>query len=395
MSAFAFKFEYSTGLVDALLSFVLPELIITFDEHGLQISINISFQSSNPQEFSLPSPRYLGWLPFAILDSALSSFDKSAIDVRKIDRIRDVPTHSPVPVRSALSLVTTKVPIEPSWVSNSRAALQRGDYELCPTGVGGTYFVRDKDEKIAVFKPIDEEPGAINNPKNSMTSPLLPGGKGAFREVAAYAFDKSFAGVPETHMVEVHTPRGLKKGSLQKFVVNDGDCSDLGANKFSVESVHRIGIFDIRALNMDRNDENLLVQATPGEYALVPIDHTYCFPEKVDAYFNWQFWSQTKKPFSQDTLAYIESIDVLSDANLLSQNGIDEISVRNVVASTILLQKMAKKGNTLFQIASFVSGPKNRLTEIISKVNQVSQMETNNFNNFVVLVGQVVDEFLD
>jgi hypothetical protein len=67
----------------------------------------------------------------------------------------------------------------------------------------------------------------------------------------------------------------VKKGSLQKFVVNDGDCSEFGANKFSIESVHRLGIFDIMILNMDRNDENLLVQKSDGDWKLVPIDHTY------------------------------------------------------------------------------------------------------------------------
>jgi hypothetical protein len=284
---------------------------------------------------------------------------------------------------------------EPAWVSNSRSSLQRGDAELCPTGLGGTYFVLHQKEKIAVFKPMDEEPGSSNNPKKSLVAPLLPGGNGAFRELAAYALDKSFIGVPETHIIEVSTPNGLKKGSLQKYVGNDGDCTDLGANKFSVEDVHRIGVFDIRALNMDRNDENLLVQSSSdGNYKLIPIDHTYCFPEKIDPYFNWQFWTQAKQPFSENTLSYVDSIDIRADAELLSKLGIDPVSVRNVVASTLLLQKMARRGYTLFQIASLVSGPSNKLAGIVEQVNRHFQNRIESLNEYIVITEQLIDELL-
>jgi len=121
---------------------------------------------------------------------------------------------------------------------------------------------------------------------------------------------------------------------------------------------------------MDRNDENLLVLKTDGDWKLIPIDHTYCFPDRIDSYFNWQFWPQSKKPFSDETLAYISSINVISNSEILIDIGIDEVSVRNVLVSTLLLQKAAAKGFNLFQIASMVSGKENDLVHIITKAKE-------------------------
>jgi len=281
----------------------------------------------------------------------------------------------------------------PQWVQDSCLSIKNEDMKLCKSGVGGTYFVCDSEVTegneaqilSSVFKPVDEEPGAPNNPKQIPTSfiPMMSWGKGAHREVAAFMLDKGFVGVPETYFVEVTNNQGIKKeGSLQKFVKNDGDCSDVGANKFSVEDVHRVGIFDIRILNMDRNDENLLVlKSNDNEWKLIPIDHTYAFPNKINSYFNWQFWNQTKRPFSSESLAYISSIDSISDALMLLDTGIDEESVRNVTGSTLLLQKAASKGLNLFQIASMVSGKENDLVKILSKEKEKEELYKENIRD--------------
>jgi len=258
----------------------------------------------------------------------------------------------------------------PPWIESACKAIEKGSTQLASSGVGGTYFVSENGRFTAVFKPTDEEPGAPNNPKTLPDGfiPMLPWGKGANREVAASRLG-AFVNVPDTHLVQTKSNQGvIKSGSLQKYVDNDGDCSDIGANKFSVETVHRLGIFDITVLNMDRNDENLLVQKSDSVdgWSLIPIDHTYCFPSKVNSYFNWQYWNQARKPFSEETLNIIASIDPLVNAQLLLDLEIEEESVRNVVASTLLLQSAAKKGYNLFQVASMVSGKENDLVDIIS-----------------------------
>jgi hypothetical protein len=58
---------------------------------------------------------------------------------------------------------------------------------------------------------------------------------------------------------------------------------------------------------------------------------SYCFPSRIDSYFNWQYWPQTKKPFSKESLALISSIDVFADTQKLIELGIDDESVRNVM----------------------------------------------------------------
>jgi len=236
---------------------------------------------------------------------------------------------------------------------------------LCEEGVGGTYFVRDHhDQPIAVFKPIDEEPGAINNPKKPLSKLLLPPGGGAHREVAAYLLDRNHAGVPETHLIFGVQHERLsyadgkivpKNGSVQQFVPNVGNSATMGTSRYTVEDVHNIGILDIRILNVDRNEENMLVLKQGDRYRLVPIDHTYILPYALDdVYLGWMYWKQAKVPFSRETLNFIANISVEKDAEILRDLGISEQCLRNMMISTILLKKGAAAGLTLFQIASMV-----------------------------------------
>ena len=110
-------------------------------------------------------------------------------------------------------------------LAQAKSGLQGGHYPvLTPEGSGGTYFLKSSHGvvSVAVFKPVDEEPMAVNNPRGfSLTSSgagLKSGtrfGVGAMREVAAYLLDHpvdgrrfslgkhltGFSGVPPTMMV--------------------------------------------------------------------------------------------------------------------------------------------------------------------------------------------------
>lgn len=193
-------------------------------------------------------------------------------------------------------------------------------------GTGGTYFMQaaSGNKALAVFKPIDEEPLAVNNPQGLPVSSDGEGlkrgtrvGEGAFREVAAYLLDHprngcresgeiGFAGVPPTAMVQcLHegfnhpegyegAPKSIKMGSLQMFMNNYGSCEDMGPRDFPVEEVHKISVFDIRTANADRHAGNILVgrEGEEGQIVLIPIDHGYCLPENVRVslifcFLNW------------------------------------------------------------------------------------------------------------
>ncbi len=134
---------------------------------------------------------------------------------------------------------------------------------------------------VAVFKPEDEEPLAVNNPRgigsglpplhtnNGMKPAPVEGlrkgtivGEGPVREVAAFLLDHDgFSGVPPTTLAclvggEIRSPKGsekVKRGSLQAFVRSDGEAEEMGTSAFPVNEVHKITILDVRLGNTDRN----------------------------------------------------------------------------------------------------------------------------------------------
>ncbi|CAM9472017.1 unnamed protein product [Chrysoparadoxa australica] len=165
-------------------------------------------------------------------------------------------------------------------VNHAKRALDLG---FAPTmaleGTGGTYFLSDtRKRKLLAFKPQDEEPFTPNNPrgfeqnfdKNQVC--MRPGvrpGEACVREVAAYLLDKGhFSSIPATTLVEARHPafcyrtgkEVVKLGSLQEFVHHDEVVSDISPSKLSTHQVHKIAILDMRLLNTDRNDANILVR---------------------------------------------------------------------------------------------------------------------------------------
>lgn len=189
-------------------------------------------------------------------------------------------------------------------------------------GTGGAYFMLDASgsKYLAVFKPIDEEPMAVNNPRGLPLSVDGEGlkkgtrvGEGALRECAAYILDhpkngrrsfvgelKGFAGVPPTYMVRClhkgfNHPGTVKSkvGSLQMFTENEGSCEDMGPSAFPTEEVHKIAVLDMRMANADRHAGNILVSKDDdhSRISLIPIDHGYCLPESVSSLFLHDFLS--------------------------------------------------------------------------------------------------------
>ncbi|EEF38703.1 inositol or phosphatidylinositol kinase, putative [Ricinus communis] len=256
------------------------------------------------------------------------------------------------------------------------------------SGLGGAYFLRSRNgDNIAVAKPIDEEPLAFNNPKGfgglmigqpGMQHSVRVGGTG-IRELAAYLLDHGgFAGVPPTALVKIAhvgfhanddaadiSPPSHKIASLQRFVDHDFDAGELGPSGFSVASVHRIGIFDIRLLNLDRHAGNILVKKNGqhenyavGTAELVPIDHGLCLPEGLDnPYFEWLHWPQASVPFSETESEYISNLDPFEDAEFLRNElpSLRESSIRVLVLCTIFLKQAATAGFCLADIGEMMT----------------------------------------
>ena len=294
---------------------------------------------------------------------------------------------------------------------------------LALDGTGGTYFLRDASKKfVACFKPADEEPFCRNNPKGfvsgaAMRAGVRPG-EAHYREVAAFLADGGgWFGVPPTGLVEArHTafrnggPPQRKAGSLQAFVPHDEVVGDMCPHSLPAAEVHRIAVLDILLCNTDRNDANLLVvhahkakvprggrlphaasleaeHSSSGEdspppppktaraasegpptpprrrdYArarLVPIDHGYCLPERLEVGWCdwvWLEWPQLKAPLAPEDRRRVLELDPFAlAARLRAALPLRESALRNMVAAGLLLREGVRCGLSLYDIANIVA----------------------------------------
>jgi hypothetical protein len=155
---------------------------------------------------------------------------------------------------------------------------------------GGVYFFKTTSgDKVAVFKPSDEEQGMPSNPKGHAGNgeeglrPFFRPGQGYIRETAAYLMDfKNFCQVPPTTIVHCEhscfhyltMQNGLKLhmypkvGSLQSFVHAGDTFEDISPSLIGVLELQKIAILDIRLLNCDRNSSNILAvrKALPNTF---------------------------------------------------------------------------------------------------------------------------------
>lgn len=276
-------------------------------------------------------------------------------------------------------------------------------------GSSGTYYLRDEKGRFAgIFKPEDEEVTTFERSKtrtdlfNSVRGGIRSG-EGASREVAAYILDHNgFSGVPPTALVQLYSKEFLvevmpnsprqhhrvscftsrsksvdatsydrdlnywKTGSLQAYTSHNSSAEDVGVNIFPTDEVQKIGILDIRLLNTDRHSGNILINFVGGGekrvVKMVPIDHGLCLPEFAsidnDLRFIWMEWPQSKEPFNEKTLNYIQSLDIEKDIRLLKamQGKISEESLLTLLIGHMLLKVGAEKGRTLYDIGSIICG---------------------------------------
>ncbi|TVU32426.1 hypothetical protein EJB05_24157 [Eragrostis curvula] len=323
-------------------------------------------------------------------------------------------------------IVNRKVKIFPAvmdMIGITTAGLENGFLpDMSTEGSGGVYFMKDHSgqSNVAVFKPIDEEPMAENNPRGLPLSVDGEGlkrgtrvGEGALREVAAYVLDHpidgcksdgtaGFSGVPPTALVRCfHMGKEFKIGSLQMFVSNFGSCEDMGPRAFPVKEVQKIAVLDIRLANADRHAGNILVCQDGDHLKLVPIDHGYCLPEKFeDCTFEWLYWPQAREPFSAETVAYIRSLDAEEDIALLKFHGweLSHQSARVLRVSTMLLKKGAERGLTPCDIGSIMcreTVKKESEIEVIIEEAEDAVLPGTSEKTFLETISEIMDHHLD
>lgn len=259
----------------------------------------------------------------------------------------------------------------PKFLHEAQVGLTKYPPQLCDEGTGGTYFLKNPQNKtVAVFKPEDEDPLSNNNPKySSEHMPHFKGilaGEGASREVFAYEIDQGFAKIPETLMVSishwVFTGQEVlkqKQGSFQKFVSNTkGTAEDFGSSLFSVEDVHRIAVLDLLLVNCDRNGGNFLIT---HDNQLVPIDHSFCLPDyrfiSDLQWFEWMNWRQSKLPISESAKQFILDFDISSAIKKARRLNIREECIWTMRLSHSFLLRAVRSGKSLYEIGKLMCSP--------------------------------------
>lgn len=153
----------------------------------------------------------------------------------------------------------------------------------------------------------------------------------------------------------------FKVGSLQEFVRHDDVVSDLAPSQFTLHEVHKIVLLDMRLLNTDRNDANILVRkrrsATTGqvEYELIPIDHGYCLPQFLEiAWCDWCWynWPQLKQPLSAADREYVLGLSAQLESEALAKKiPLRKACRRNMVIAGMVVQKGVRAHLVLYDIA--------------------------------------------
>lgn len=83
------------------------------------------------------------------------------------------------------------------------------------------------------------------------------------------------------------------------FCENEGPIENFSPDLFSTDEVHKIAILDLRLLNLDRNECNILVKKKLNKKGtvvrkLIPIDHGLSIPDHLSicSYdICWLSWS--------------------------------------------------------------------------------------------------------
>jgi len=182
--------------------------------------------------------------------------------------------------------------------------------------------------------------------------------------------------------------RKVKIGSFQMFIPNaEENVGDFSSHLFSTTEVHKIGILDIRYLNLDRNDSNLLVVRRNEKLHLIPIDHGLCFPSHFEvAWCDWVWFDypQTILPFDEECKQWVMNLNISQDLWILKHTfGMDQQALRIFYCMSTLLQKAVSRGLNLRDIASVIVRTKDlnepsSMEKTISRANELAGLMTMN-----------------
>ncbi len=103
----------------------------------------------------------------------------------------------------------------------------------------------------------------------------------------------------------------------------------MASRLFPVYEVQKIALLDLRILNCDRNESNIIFKKDiNSDYiTLFPIDHGLSLPDTLEFYDSdlcWIYWYQAKLPIDPLLVNFIQSIDPKKDYERLK----NELEIR-------------------------------------------------------------------
>lgn len=259
------------------------------------------------------------------------------------------------------------------WLSESLEVCEKDfpiQKDVRPVGLrqsSGAYFVHnEKDERIAILKPLDEELGEINAHTSFGMAPkskdgVKPGTSG-LREVAAHNIFPSV--VPPTALVTVSSktfnqagkPGVTKQCSIQQIVPKAQSLFEMAGRdpaEFK-DQLLPIAMVDLCLANADRNRGNILVQTSSEGVAVFPIDHGCILPSNcaAGATFSWYSIFGPEDRFSPREISIIKELNPSAGEIELRSLGLSDGEI-NTFNMSLLLTKSLCETTPIQEIATY------------------------------------------
>ncbi len=179
-------------------------------------------------------------------------------------------------------------------------------------------------------------------------------------------------------MMKKSAEKKMKIGSLQKLEIKNGTAADISSSLFSVFEVQKIALLDLRILNDDRNDENIIYRRLKGKrIKLTPIDHGLSLPDTLElsnSNLCWYAWKQAKEPLEPELLDFVERLRPVEDIKLLSQKlDIRKECLLNLAIAEIFLKKCVSFDYNLYEIARMMYRDNEDIRSDLEKIVERSQ----------------------
>ena len=189
-------------------------------------------------------------------------------------------------------------------------------------------------------------------------------------ECVGYRLDHAhFSGVPPTQhaCIRCESIWGNRRGSFQLYVGEGKVMGHLPFHEYETvpaDQVRKIAILDIRLLNSDRHEYNLIYE----DERLIPIDHSGILTTNSLVGFLWIAWAQSHTAFSKEEKVYINSLNPMDDYRLL----IDEFKFSHARAATCYLATLFLKIGTECGFTAGEIGGLMTLRQLEGSAHQVS-----------------------